>query len=524
MPRFLALEWDNREARVAVASAKGSGVLVERLLSVPLAGRDKEKEKDKEKEEGKPADLQIGQAIGAALDAAGIRRADALVSVGRASIELKQLSFPPVPDEELPEMVRWQAMREFHSLGEEWPLDYLPLASSAEGNRTVMAAALSPEMVKQFEETCQKADLEVKKMVLRPVAAASLFLRGKVAAQEEVRLLVDLVSEEVDLTVLVGRDPVFMRTVRLPHEVMLSLDNLKAPFPELRRTLAAAQNQLAGRKVQAIYLCGTQAEHGDLAARIEAELGMPVRVFDPLNGLELSAALKAARPANSGRFAPLLGMLADEIGAVPHGIDFLHPHKAPDPPSKRNTYVLAVAAACALVVLGAAIVWQRLGALDRKVVQLTTQLKALEPVVKSAKEIEDSVSQIKQWTDGDIVWLEELRQLSERFPESKEAMLTNLRLNPHVDGGAISLEGRVRDSATIDSLETALRDDFHRVKGESRQQDRDNKKYSWQFKSAVTVKPRDHRAETKAEAATADRPDTRGAAKTQADPLAVSQK
>ncbi len=96
------------------------------------------------------------------------------------------------------------------------------------------------------------------------------------------RLLIDLLSEEVDLTVLVGRDPVFMRTARLPHEVMQSLDNLKAPFPELRRTLAAAHNQLAGRKVQAIYLCGTQEEHGDLARRIEAELGLPVRVFDPL--------------------------------------------------------------------------------------------------------------------------------------------------------------------------------------------------------------------------------------------------
>src|SRR5688572_19264254 len=303
MSRFLALEWDSREARVAVASARGSGVLVERLLSVPLAVR----EKDKEKEEGKPADPQIGEAIAAALDAAGIRREEAIVSVGRASIELKQLSFPPVPDEELPGMVRWQATREFHSLGEEWPLDYLPLASTPEGNRTVLAAALSPEMVKQFQETCQKAGVEPKKMVLRPVAAASLFLRSPDAGEEEMRLLIDLLSEEVDLTVLAGRDPVFMRTARLPHEVMQSLDSLKAPFPELRRTLAAAQNQLAGRKVQAIYLCGTQAEHGDLAARMEADLCLPVRVFAPLKGLELSPGLKVSRPANRGCFARLLG-------------------------------------------------------------------------------------------------------------------------------------------------------------------------------------------------------------------------
>src|SRR5262245_36894460 len=99
MPRFIALEWDNREARNAVASTKGSGVLVEHLLAAALPTRDKEAE------EGKPADPQVGQTIGAALDAAGIRRDDCLVSIGRASVELKQLSFPPVPPEELPDMV-----------------------------------------------------------------------------------------------------------------------------------------------------------------------------------------------------------------------------------------------------------------------------------------------------------------------------------------------------------------------------------------------------------------------------------
>lgn len=495
MSRFLALEWDNREARVAVASARGGDVLVERLLSIPLPVKEREQEKEKELEgEGKVVDVQIGQAIGAALDSAGLRRADALLSIGRASIELKQLSFPPVPDEELPGMVRWQAMREFHSLGEDWPLDYLPLASGTEANRSVLAAALAPDTVRQFQETCQQAGLEGKKMILRPVAAASLFLRSAEAAGEEVRLLIDLLSEEVDLTVLTGRDPVFMRTARLPHDVMQSLDNLKAPFAELRRTMAAAHNQLAGRKVQAIYLCGTQDEHGALAQRVEADLGLPVRVFDPLKGLELSSSLKSSLPTNRGRFAPLLGMLADEIGGTAQGIDFLHPRKAPEPPSKRNTYVLAAAAAAALVLLGGGITWQRLAALDRQIDQLAAQSKSMDPVVKSAGEIEKSVAEIRQWTDGDILWLEELKQLSERFPGSKDAMLTNLRLAPHLDGGAMALEGRVRESDTIDAMEHALRDKFHAVKGEGRQQDKDNSKYGWNFKSAVIIKPRDHKA------------------------------
>ena len=54
-----------------------------------------------------------------------------------------------------------------------------------------------------------------------------------------------------------------------------------------------------------------------------------------------------ARPEHAGRFAPLLGLLVDEVAESPHGIDFLHPRRRPAPPNatRRNVLIGATVAA-----------------------------------------------------------------------------------------------------------------------------------------------------------------------------------
>ena len=48
---------------------------------------------------------------------------------------------PPAPDNELPDLIRFQAMREFGAMQSDWPLDFIPLDSDPEQPRSVLAAA-----------------------------------------------------------------------------------------------------------------------------------------------------------------------------------------------------------------------------------------------------------------------------------------------------------------------------------------------------------------------------------------------
>ena len=252
MPNLIALEWDDSEARVAVADVRRGSVVLEQAFAVALP-------KDKTAPDASGAtgtisvsgahDLgAIGRRISDALTARGIRRVKTVVGVGRANIELKNLSLPPAPPEELPEMVRFQAEREFNTLTDEWPLDFLPLPSESDGTLTVLAAAISPELVAEIQITCENANLTPQRLILRPCAAASLLSRAKPIAGENLRLLVDLLTEEADLTVLPAIPPsscaprAYRRKPLKPIRSAPSFPKSAAPSPPSKPASKAARS------------------------------------------------------------------------------------------------------------------------------------------------------------------------------------------------------------------------------------------------------------------------------------------
>ncbi len=88
--------------------------------------------------------------------------------MGRTNIELKNLTLPPSPPEELPELVRFQAEREFNTLTDDWPLDYIPIPGESKDVQTVLAAAISPELVSEIQITCETAGIVPNRLILRP--------------------------------------------------------------------------------------------------------------------------------------------------------------------------------------------------------------------------------------------------------------------------------------------------------------------------------------------------------------------
>src|SRR5438046_511642 len=256
MSRFVALEWDAKEARVVIGRKRTGGVTVEQALAVPLPQR----------EEGSTAEPDVGSVLARALAEQGVARSEALVAVGRANIELRFLSTPPVPEEELPEIVRFQAMRQFTTLGDDWPLDFVPLAPNADGGMNVLAAAIAPELLEQIRKACSAANITVSRLVLRPFAAASL-LKNQLD-DGQCRMIVDLLRDEADLTVLIGSQVIFPRTVSLP--LVSEAEVLgRTLLAEGRRTIIAAQNQLGGRRVEEVILFGDGEHHAALKLLLE---------------------------------------------------------------------------------------------------------------------------------------------------------------------------------------------------------------------------------------------------------------
>jgi len=477
MPPLLAIEWDRFEARVAVARRQGSDVMIEQAFCVSLLPR----------EPGKTfADTNIGQRLAAALAARRVGRGDALVAVGRASIELRMLSLPPAPEEELPEMVRFLAQKEFTSLGEDWPIDFVPVDQTVEGGTRVLAAALSPEIVNQIRETCSEGELKVRRLVMRPFAAASLLKRHGPAGGGQIQLMVDLLSEEADLTILQNRAVVLMRTVRLPGEPN-SLEQADALLGEIRRTMAAAQNQTGGQRVQTVVLCGSGDEHKSLIEKIESVLSLKVEHFDPFSKLSLDRELRSNPPDAPGRFAPLLGMLLDEATNSPHAIDFLKPRKREEDSGQRKSILRgAIAAAALLIAFIGYIVWSYLS-LGWEAQRLASTSRSLDTQIKAAARQMKETEEVAKWARADVTWLDEIYRLSELMPPADEAIVTEFTGIVEKDGGSVVLKGNTLDSDVVDRMQAKLRDEQHSAHPESSQQDDNRKDYPWKFRERLTT-------------------------------------
>lgn len=477
MPRLLALEWNDSEARVAVASLHGKQAVIEQAFSVSMLSS----------QPGGTQAVDAGQRIAAALAARGIGRLETLVAIGRTNIELRQLSIPPAPDEELPDMVRFQALREFNAMQEDWALDYMPI-DEAPDQQTVLAAAMAPEQVEQIQQVCQKAGLKPKRLVLRPCAASSLFCRTQADGRPRVRLLVDLLEDEADLTVIVDRKVIFIRTARLVGDPLCDPDAGHGLVAEFRRTMAAVQNQLGGRKVESIVLCGSGLAHSKLAEQIDQRLGTPVELFDPFTGLQFGGDLRQAQPEHSGRFAPLLGLLLDELHGEKPAMDFLHPRKRPVPPSQRRMLLLAAVAALVVVATPVFYIWYQRQSLQSQVEGLQDQLAAVNQEIAGLEKVKKTVDAVDGWRSGDAVWLDELKWLSEKLPPAKDVMVTDLTLSHEASGPKVKVQALTTDQA-VDAV-TDLGDANHRMVPDGKLQSaQKSKEYKWQFGGTISVGP-----------------------------------
>ncbi len=475
MGRLLAIDWDRREARFVLANVVGEQISVRRLAAVPLT---------EVLEDGDPQP-DLGNSLRAALSELRPGRATTLVTLDRSGIEIMQLSLPPAKAEELPVLVANEALRESQMMAEDSVLDFVPLGDDPGEPRHVLAAAVSPEQHARVQQVCAVAGIKPARLVLRPLAAASLLARME-SPPGPPTLLVNVVGDEVDMTLLVEGRAWLTRTIRLPAnaDIHRALHRL---LGELNRTIMVAAQGTTGADVERVVLFGSAAEHVEVASRIEAETSLPTMVVDPFEAVEADDSIV---PEERGRFAALLGVLLDEAYGRAHAIDFANPRREPPPPNRWR--MAAVVGALLLLVLGAGYLHVRseLAELERTNAELREHRDKLAAYEEQTRRVRHVYAAINAWEGQQIVWLDELRDLAIRLPPSRDMVVSGRLSLAGRGSGEVRFPGIVRDYRVISRMEQRLRDGFRTVDSR-RVQERDREQdYNWHFETTIRLQPR----------------------------------
>jgi Tfp pilus assembly PilM family ATPase len=491
MPRILAIDWDRHEVRSVLVSSGPTGMSVAGAWVASLTTAD-------------PAGLsgkQIGTRLAAAMGGAVSGKVTTLVGVGRDNVQMKLMTLPPAPTDELPDMVRFQAEREFTALGSEAALDFIPISGDADTPNQVLALALSPAGLAEAREVCEAIGIELDRIPIRGCAAATMVNRAGLIDSEHITLVVNPLTDEADLVAQAGETVVLLRTVRLPDPSQPEARQ-RALLGEIRRTMAAVRQQSADQQVGKVVVCGIDPLAGK-AATLSGELDVPVNVFDPTAQAPTGLTAKGVSSESLGRYSAVLGMALNEADRRAPVVDFANVRRKATSRRFTRVHALAVATAAMLALWFAAHMWKQLSDPARKVAELQSQIRDVQAQTALYKKVTAESAAVDHWLATDVNWLDELNEFAHRmrpqplaakdFPVADDAAITQLTLlrppgaNP--TGGRMDVQAVAKSSAAVTSLEKRLRDDRHKVSTGGGKLEKSFPGYDWSFDLDVRVPP-----------------------------------
>ncbi len=465
MVKKLAIDWDASELRLVAAQCSGSNVKVTDARVIPIED-------------------DVLQTLKAALEGQGMENTETLIAIGRGQAELRELQLPPVPEEELPDMVRFQASKSFATAGDNAIVDYL-VTSRNETGVEMIAAALGAEELNGLRGICESGSLVAKRISIRPLSAAALYLLKQERASANDIVLIDLLSDEAEIVVAREGRVIFVRTVRMPSAEEA---RGRALAGELKRSLVACGSS---GTLERVVLWGRAAVHSQDVEMLVEATESKVEVLDPFSLVDVGRNTKGNMPEHVGRLAPLVGLLvADETGAD-RLLDFLNPRKRVEVVESPYRKYLIAAVPVAVAALVAFFIYRQLGALDAQIEGLKMVNNDKQKGVKAADESIARTELVDTYLDGDVNWLNEIRRLAAKVPESDKLIVRSVSavIDSRKGGGTLTVEGAVTKPAVIEEFEGAIRDEFRTVQGDGASEVRTSDQYRWSFTETINIDP-----------------------------------
>jgi hypothetical protein len=413
LARFLALDWDHNQLHVVLANVGGGGVRVLRAATWA--------------EDARPANAAAaGERLKERLKEAKIPAAPVLACLGRDRIIVKEVRHPAVPPHEEPAVVRFQALKELTGAAEDVVLDYTPYGEGSHGERRAMVLVAKRADVSAYQELCKAAGLKLAGVTPRPFGIATCIerLAGTSVLTPK--------PEPADGAVAVLAVAEGWAEICITRGGVLLLARSLVPGPnlaaEVRRSLAVYAGQSGDQPVRAAYVAGG-ADNAGLRERLHNLTELPVHILDPFAGSEEP---DQPAPDKRGAFVGLVGLLHLRAGKAGLPVNFVAP-KQPKPPEdpNRRKLVLGAGAAVAVVALVGLLAFLEINKMDRKVRDQQALNRQLQEQLDLAEEDDKRYASVKAWADSTVNKLDELYDLTDRFPDpdASRIRLTLLTLN-----------------------------------------------------------------------------------------------
>jgi hypothetical protein len=410
-----------------------------------------------------------GKAIREGLTAWKPTRMSAVLAIPRGDLTIQNLDLPPMPADDLPDLVHLQAERDIQLSEDGEGFDFLPLAGDEQHPYRVLGVGVAGAQWNALKAIADAADVKVACVVPEPFGWVELGRRALVARDAEaIGVFSAIIDRQAVVWASKGDDLRLIRTVWLPADDNAAAD-AAALGNELRRTLLSlAQSHEAEAAPPRCYYIGENAD--EIAGELSATISKPVQAapLEQMFQLAADVDLQAAGIALV-EIAPLAALAASAAEGRRAPIDLLHPRRRPPAPSRARTYALAAAAALAGIAM---IGWQGYRNIRGPIeaaAAANAERQALAPTLEAYAADEAKAAAIRTWLGQSANLLTEIDSVSarlrpepltsEKFPAEQDLVVTKLVLANR----QITFDAAAKSNEAIQPAERRLREGSYRV-------------------------------------------------------------
>jgi type IV pilus assembly protein PilM len=333
------------------------------------------------------------QAIAGLLKEAKVRGKRVVTAVPGQSVFTRPRPLPPVPEHKVAQIVRYEIQQQIPFSLDQIALDYQVLSKDPEaGGYFVLMAAIKVDIVENFLQILPKG-LKAETVQVGPIATYNwLRTAGQMGGQGESVALIDIGAATTDILIetdgqyrwnrplSVGGNDI---TQAIASEGNMSFQDAEAfkrqrafaptgdaerdgkagevvgralqrLVSEITRSLSYYRSQPGGSQVQRAVVCGGGACLKNMIPYLQRELGMEVRIAQPLAGVAVGAGAQEAnnRPEASGL---VLGMALATTQRPPIELNLLPPRAKEALKRKEQSVYWAIIVALVVVMMVAGI-------------------------------------------------------------------------------------------------------------------------------------------------------------------------
>jgi hypothetical protein len=171
-------------------------------------------------------------------------------------------------------------------------------------------------------------------------------------------------------------------------------------------------------------------------------------------------------------------------------LDFLNPRRAPQAPSPWRRIANWSGIAAAVLAVFGFLGWSERADQIEAIETKRGTLQKYAGRANKAQELQDIVDVVAAWQHTDILWLDELKELSDRFPQRSESLVRRLSAQAESNGtGVVDLSVQVKSPEVVTDLESAIRDERHSVSSKRVTELVDSEELNWSFETRVVFRP-----------------------------------